>query len=200
MEITEKRESIRKNTLRIREKLSFADRTDKSKKITSHVVEWIEDNEGKEKVGPLNAAMVYLNMKSEVETNELIEFLFTQRKQIIVPEVDMKSRMLIPRRIQNLDTDLEEHQYGMQQPKADCPLFPSDQIGIIFVPGIAFDLNGYRLGYGKGYYDRFLPTCLNAITIGIAFQAQIVEDTFPQTWDIPVQHIFTENGMIRQNK
>jgi 5-formyltetrahydrofolate cyclo-ligase len=64
------------------------------------------------------------------------------------------------------------------------------------VPGIAFDHNGYRLGYGKGFYDRFLVKCPHAVAIGLAYQIQLVEDTFPQAWDVPVQHIFTETGKI----
>ena len=56
--------------------------------------------------------------------------------------------------------------------------------------------NGYRLGYGKGFYDRFLANCPHAIPIGLAYQIQVVEDTFPQVWDVPVKHIFTETGRI----
>ena len=95
-----------------------------------------------------------------------------------------------------MEKDLVEHRYGMLEPNANCPIFPADQLQLIFVPGIAFDVNGYRLGYGMGFYDRFLPVCPNAVTIGFAFQAQIVEDTYPQPWDIPVQHIFTEESML----
>lgn len=196
MDITEKRESIRAGTLHKRENLSFSERTEKSKRIASHVVEWIEEYQENVKGNSLNAVMVYLSMKSEVETDRLIDYLFKQTKHVIAPFVDAERGGLIPRHIHNLETDLKRHRYGMLQPNADCPIYPHDQIEIIFVPGIAYDLNGYRLGYGKGFYDRFLPKCTNAITIGIAFQMQIVADTFPQPWDISLQHIFTEEGMF----
>lgn len=195
IDISDKRESIRSETLKLRESLSLSERSMRSRKITSHVVEWIQ-NRNKLEDNSIPAVMVYLSMKSEVVTEELIDYLFKQGKRVIAPEVDTENTLLIPRLIQNLETDSEKHDYGMLQPKKACPIIPNNQIALIIVPGIAFDLKGYRLGYGKGFYDRFLPTCHNAITIGIAFQVQIVEDTFPQSWDVPVQHIFTENGMV----
>ena len=190
-----KRESIRSEILKLRENLSLTERTERSRKITSQVVEWMHNKKKLEKIS-FQTVMVYLSMKSEMITEELINYLFKHGKHVIAPEVDTESTQLIPRLIQNLDIDLEKHNYGMLQPKETCPIIPPDQIALIIVPGIAFDLNGYRLGYGKGFYDRFLPACTHAITIGLAFHVQIVEDTFPQPWDVPVHHIFTENGMV----
>ena len=196
MEIAQKRESIREETLRQRENLSPAERATRSRQIVMHVIEWIQRNEKSVKSSSFDAVMVYLSMKSEVETSELIKFLFNQGRQIIAPVVGTKSGQLIPKRVQNLKKDLVEHPYGMLEPNENCPILPPDQLQLIFVPGIAFDSNGYRLGYGKGFYDRFLPSCPNAVTIGLAFQIQFVEDTYPQPWDIPVHHIFTEEGML----
>ena len=198
MDIAQKRESIRVETLRKRENLSPADRAMCSKQIVTHVIEWIQRSENSVEECSFNAVMVYLSMNSEVETYELVESLLNQGKQVIAPVVDTNSGQLIPKCIQNLEKDLVTHRYGMLEPNVDCPIFPSDQIQLIIAPGIAFDVNGYRLGYGKGFYDRFLPTCPNAVTIGTAFQIQIVEDTYPQPWDIPVQHIFTAKGLIRK--
>lgn len=195
IDISDKRESIRSETLKLRESLSLSERSMRSRKITSYVVEWIQNKKTLEDIS-FDTIMVYLSMKSEVVTEELIDYLFKQGKRVTAPEVDTENTHLIPRLIQNLETDLEKHDYGMLQPKSSCPIIPNNQIALIIVPGIAFDLKGYRLGYGKGFYDRFLPTCPNARTIGIAFQVQIVENTFPQSWDVPVQHIFTENGMV----
>ena len=188
----QKREAIRSETLRHREQLSFTARTTRSKRIAAHVRQWIQQTEET----TLEAVMVYLSMKNEVQTYGLIDSLFNLGKRVIAPEVDVAKHQLIPRHIQNLETDLVRHPYGMLQPNAACPVFPSMQLQLVLVPGIAFDVNGYRLGYGKGFYDRFLPTCPNAITIGLAYQLQLVEETYPQPWDVPVQHIFTENGGI----
>ena len=198
MDMMEKRECIRTEILQQRENLSPSDRAMLSKRIAKHVIEWIQESEKRVEDCPFNAVMVYLSMKSEVETHELVESLLNQGKQVIAPVVDTKSGQLITRRIQNLEKDLVRHRYGMLEPNVTCPIFPPDQLQLILVPGIAFDMNGYRLGYGKGFYDRFLPTCPDAITIGVAFETQLVEDTYPQPWDIPVKHIFTEKGQIRK--
>ncbi len=192
MDDTHERESIRREMLQQRANLSHAERTLHSKQIIHNVLKWIEQKES----CSFNVVMVYLSMKSEVETWELCSALLKQGKQVIAPVVDVDSSKLIPRRIQNLGDDLVIHRYGMMEPNENCAVIPNDQIQLILVPGVAFDLVGNRLGYGKGYYDRFLPTCPNAVSIGLAFQIQIVENLYPQPWDIPVQHVFTENGKI----
>ncbi len=196
MGIAQKRQSIRRKILKQRENLSPAERTTRSKRIAAHVIEWIQQSKKSVQTCSFKTVMVYLSMKSEVETHELIESLLDQGREIIAPIIDTKSGQLIPKCVQNMEKDLVRHRFGMLEPNTNCPIFPPDQLQLIIVPGIAFDSNGYRLGYGKGFYDRFLPTCPNAVTIGIAFQTQIVENTYPQPWDIPVQHIFTEEGLI----
>ena len=55
---------------------------------------------------------------------------------------------------------------------------------------------GYRIGYGGGFYYRFLPKCPQAKWIGLAYEAQITEDTFPEVWDVPLHQTFTENGGV----
>lgn len=196
MDITQKRDFIRSEILQYREDLPSSQRDVFSKQIVEHIIEWIQNGIDDEVKCIFDAVMVYLSMKSEVDTWDLIESLFDLKKLVISPVVDTHSGMLIPKQIQNIEMDLVRHRYGMLEPRDSCPIFPLDQLNLIFVPGIAFDYQGYRLGYGKGFYDRFLPTCPNAVTIGLAFQLQLVDNTYPQEWDIPVQHIFTENGLL----
>lgn len=196
MDIAKMRKSIRSELVQQRDNITPSQRTILSKRIISHLSEWIHQKEKSEKGYNFDAVMVYLSMKSEVETWDFVETLLKQDRTIIVPVVDTNSGNLIPKQIQNLDNDLTLHKYGMFEPKDSCTDFPSDKIQLIIVPGIAYDRKGYRIGYGKGYYDRFLPKCPNAITIGTAYQLQIVDNTFPQPWDIPVQYIFSEVGML----
>ena len=183
------RERVRAETLHRREALTPEERTRLSQRIVDSTADWIQ-REG------FDAVMLYLSMRSEVETLGLLEALLDSGKQVCAPVVDTEQLALIPRRIQNLETELVRHSYGMLEPSAACPLFPAEHLQLIVVPGIAFDRNGYRLGYGKGFYDRFLARCPHAVAIGLAYRVQLVEDTFPQEWDVPVQHIFTETGRI----
>ena len=189
MKIATQRERVRTETLQRREALTSEERAKLSQRIVSSAAHWIQ-REG------FDAVMLYLNMRSEVETTDLLEGLLNSGKRVCAPVVDTERLELIPRRIQSLKTELVRHRYGMLEPNATCPIFPIEHLQLIVVPGIAFDGNGYRLGYGKGFYDRFLKKCPRAIAIGFAYQIQLVEDTFPQVWDMPVRHIFTETGRI----
>ena len=189
MQIAIERERVRTETLHRRDALTSEERTRLSQRIVDSTARWIQ-RQG------FDAVMLYLNMRSEVETTGLLEGLLNSGKQVCAPVVDTERLELVPRRIQNLKTEVVRHPYGMLEPSTACPIFPTEQLQLIIVPGIAFDCNGYRLGYGKGFYDRFLTKCPHVVAIGLAYQIQLVEDTFPQTWDVPVQHIFTETGRI----
>lgn len=183
------RERVRAETLRQRDGLAPETRAVFSRQIADSVMRWIQ-SEG------FDAVMLYLSMRSEVETDGLLERLHYAGKHVCAPVVDTEQNHLMPRRIQEGKKALVRHRYGMLEPNTACPLVSITDLQLIIVPGIAFDSNGYRLGYGKGFYDRFLAECSHAIPIGLAYQIQVVEDTFPQVWDVPVKHIFTETGRI----
>lgn len=189
MKIAIKRERVRAEALHRRDALTSEERTRLSQRIVDAAARWIQ-REG------FGSVMLYLNMRSEVETIGLLEGLLNSGTQVCAPVVDTEQLELVPRRIQSPRTELVRHPYGMLEPSEACPIFPTEYLQLIVVPGIAFDRNGYRLGYGKGFYDRFLTKCPHAVAIGLAYEIQLVEDTFPQTWDVPVQHIFTETGRM----
>ena len=196
MNIVEKRRLIRIESLNRRKLLPTSTRELFSKKITSYIIEWFENEDSLVENDSANGVMIYLSMKTEVNTQGLVDYLLNSGKKVIAPVVDKDSGMLIPRHINNLTSDLVQHKLGMLEPNENCPIFPVTQLSHIIVPGIAFDMEGFRLGYGKGFYDRFLPSCPNVVTIGLAFHTQLVENIYPQSWDIPVQHICTENGLL----
>ena len=180
------RERLRAEVLRKRDSIASSVRAELSRRIVDHAINRIE-------VDRADAVLIYLNMRSEVETGRLLNYLLAQNKIALAPVMRMKQRTLTPYRIVDAKRDLVLHPYGMYQPnKRVCPPFPLNQIDLIFVPGVAFDLKGYRIGYGAGFYDRFLPQCPQAVWIGLAYEAQIVADTFPQTWDVPLHQILTE--------
>lgn len=189
MRNAQKRHTLRTEILHSRDALAPEARTRCSQRILDATAHWIQQ-EG------FDTVMLYLSMRSEVETTGLLETLLDSGTQVCAPVVDIEHLKLIPRRIQNLKTEVVRHPYGMLEPNEACPLFPIEHLQLIVVPGIAFDRCGHRLGYGKGFYDRFLARCPHAVAIGLAYRVQLVEDTFPQTWDVPVQHIFTETGRI----
>lgn len=68
---------------------------------------------------------------------------------------------------------------------------PLKKIDCILVPGLGFDKEHYRIGYGKGWYDRFLSSAGDILTVGVGFQEQLIEDLLPKDpWDVPVKKLF----------
>ena len=184
----QERKWLRAEVRRKRDSIPPGVRAELSRRIVHHAINWIEENRA-------DAVLIYLSMRSEVETGDLLDYLLAQNKIALAPVMNMKRRTLTPHRIVDTKKDLVLHPYGMLQPNEEiCPPFPLNQIDLIFVPGVAFDPKGYRLGYGAGFYDRFLPQCLQAVWIGLAYEAQIVTDTFPQIWDVPLHQILTEDA------
>ena len=94
------------------------------------------------------------------------------------------------------DTPLHPDRFGVLTPNPlSCKKAEPKQIRIIFVPGVAFDPKGNRLGFGKGYYDRFLPRT-EGIKIALAYDFQIVSALQQQQWDVPMDFIITETRVI----
>ena len=180
----EQRQRIREEMLRKRDSIPSAVRHELSRIINTRTIDFIETQ-------AINSVMLYLSIRSEVDTHDLLAYLLRTNKIALAPAIEAKH--LVPRRISNTSTQFKRHRYGMLQPDQNvCPKFPLNQLDLIIVPGIAFDLKKYRIGYGGGYYDRFLPKCQQATWIGLAFEDQLIRDTLPQSWDVALHFIFSE--------
>ena len=184
------RRRLREQGIRRRDAIPPNMRSELSTEIANRVIAWVQTHS-------VNTVMLYLGMRSEVETDRLLNELFAQDKTVLAPVMDVKRRTLTPHRITHPERALVPHSYGMREPNpASCPVFPIDQIELVLVPGVAFDPRGYRIGYGLGCYDQFLPTCPQATWIGLAYEAQMIDDTLPQAWDVPLHQIFTESREV----
>lgn len=94
---------------------------------------------------------------------------------------------------------LVRHPFGMAEPAADLPTVPREAIELALVPGLAFDRHGWRLGYGGGYFDRFLKD-FAGVGAGIVFQALFVEDLPHGGFDVPVPWVVTEEGIFQTQR
>ncbi|GGN05833.1 5-formyltetrahydrofolate cyclo-ligase [Thermus composti] len=88
---------------------------------------------------------------------------------------------------------LERGPFGLLEPAT--PAVNPGVLDLVLVPGLAFDLEGFRLGHGKGFYDRFLPT-LKALRLGIAPKALLLPRLPRDPWDTPVDYLATEEGVF----
>lgn len=130
--------------------------------------------------------MCYYSYKGEVETHELIKMLKKSGIEVSLPRVEPGNEMsaLIWDR-----QPLIPNKYGIMEPPKDSR--PMDSIEAVIMPGLAFDHKGARLGYGGGYYDRFLKG-KDAFKIGICFDAQLLMQLPNENFDIPVDMIISD--------
>ncbi len=180
---------IRKRMIALRNVIPREEIEEKSRAIQERVT-------GLEEIRKASTLMVYLSFGSEVRTDDLIRWCWGEGKRIVVPFCHVESRELTACRIDGFN-ELETGHYGIRAPKEGL-LRPVDggEIDAILVPAVAFDRRGYRIGYGGGYYDRFLPRAPQAAKIGVAFASQIIEEVPVDGHDLPVDMIVTEREMI----
>jgi len=141
--------------------------------------------------------MAYIDARNEVRTRAIIQRAWDTSKRVAVPLCERQSHNMIASEITSFD-DLCEGSYSIGEPKKECVRYVDARLlDIIIVPAIAYDKRGYRIGYGGGYYDRFLSSLKDhAITIGIAFDMQIVDEIPVEPFDVPVDMVITESGII----
>lgn len=133
--------------------------------------------------------MIYLSAFKEPDTFKLIEILLGDGKEISVPISNTDTSTITPSLLKSLDA-LKKGAYGIYEPE-EIICVPTDTIDIALIPGIAFSKAGDRLGFGKGYYDRFLEE-FGGVKIGIGYDFQIC-DTIPVSeHDIKMDMIITE--------
>jgi 5-formyltetrahydrofolate cyclo-ligase len=137
--------------------------------------------------------MLFSSFGSEIPTGPLIERL--QRRGVVValPRIEGASLVPVPYVPGDPTTTTS---FGAEEPVGGTPLDPSS-IDVVGVPGVAFDRRGARIGYGGGYYDRFLRG-LRAFTVGLVFGLQVLDEDLPAgRFDLPVDAIVTEEETIR---
>ena len=132
----------------------------------------------------------YVSTSEEVDTIRIILAFIKKAKRVVVPKV--KHDELVLYRIDSLD-DFVPGSFGVLEPKAVCQQVSVSIIDVFIVPGITFDKKGYRLGWGKGYYDRLLAT-VSVPKIGLAYAFQIVPRLDHATYDIPMDTVITEKS------
>lgn len=142
--------------------------------------------------------MLYLDFNNEVQTDELVNKLLSLKKIVSSPITILNERKLIPCQIKDLQNDVQIGTYGIREPKKESsPEINISDIDIVIVPAVAYDEKCYRLGYGGGFYDRFLEKLRDdAITIGIAFDIQIFDEVPREPHDAQLDYIVTETRIL----
>jgi len=136
--------------------------------------------------------MLFLNFREEVETTALAEATIASEKKLVLPRCAPHG-ILLPIVVRDLTQDIELGAYGIREPKVTLEVVQPSEIDLIIVPGSGFDLQGNRLGYGGGYYDRFF-ILLNPLTprVALGFECQVIEHVPTDKHDARMTMLITE--------
>ncbi len=139
--------------------------------------------------------LFYYSKGSEVETKEMMEETLRKGKRVLLPKV--REREIYLGEIKDLKKDVEKGSFGILEPKETYRKTTPKGIDMVILPGIVFDLKGERIGYGKGYYDRFLKKFPRTIPlIGLAYDFQVINNISGKKHDRRVSKIITETQII----
>ena len=172
-----------------RKHLSTKESDDMSHGISQRVIrsKWIREQSN---VG------IYHTVNGQANTQQLIDFMWSINQQIFLPMINKKKLLfgkLLP------DSKLKKNCFGIPEPCVTRDnQVSADLLDMVFVPLVAFDLNGFRIGMGSGYYDRTFekklaikdPKC--PVLIGLAYEFQKQECLNHQRWDVPLDLVVTE--------
>ncbi|KAF1304249.1 MULTISPECIES: 5-formyltetrahydrofolate cyclo-ligase [Enterococcus] len=125
----------------------------------------------------------------EFSTDGIFTRGFEEKKQLVVPK-SLKDRRLIFYHV-TPKTRYETSTFGVEEPLSDLEA-PKDTIDLLIVPGLVFSSEGYRIGFGGGYYDRYLQD-FSGNTCSLAFKEQLDDSWQPEPFDVPIMKLFTDN-------
>lgn len=190
--------ALRREVLARRDALTCQELETRSRLVTDHLLclPTIPDAE---------CILAYAAFGSEVRTLPLIEALLQAGKRVLLPKVNRVMRTLDLYAIECFSTDLAPGVWGIPEPvESRCTLCSPRDVDFIVVPGVAFDLQGRRIGYGGGFYDDLLAREQHRLSRGqivaLAFELQIVPEVPAREKDVPVPYIMTEERLIRASE
>lgn len=137
---------------------------------------------------------LYVSVADEIGTRTILQEALCLKKAVCVPRCVSKG-IMTAHRIESTD-DLQEGKYGIPEPREGCPQIAPGAIDLIVAPCLCVERTGYRLGYGGGYYDRFLAQAQHAIVCVLCPDGAIVPTVYPQIYDQKCSKIVTEREVL----
>ena len=176
---------LKESILKKRNSLPKEEIIEKSKQIEKNLLNLEYYNKSK-------TIMFFVSFNNEVNTHELLKKALKD-KTVVIPKVSHHE--IEPSVIISLDNLVASGKFKILEP-IETMKIAYKNIDLILVPGIVFDKEGHRIGYGLGYYDKFLSKVPKAIKIGLAFDFQVIDKIPREMHDVPVDFIVTEKMVI----
>lgn len=193
------KEKVRRGALETRDALAEEWRLETSRIIVEKLLasEWYRQSE---------ILLTYCSIRSEVDTRELNERIQADGKRLFLPRTNDREKTMCFYQVEDLKK-LKKGNFGVPEPRGSEALEQGMESGAFYkekilmvMPGVAFDKKGYRLGYGGGFYDRYLQRYGTMLTsVMIAFAEQEVLIIPAETCDVKPEHIITQKTIITQN-
>lgn len=182
--VNEQKKLLRKVMLQKRKTLSDSETAVKNSAITEKLLEL-------EKVQSAELILPFVSARGEVGTREFISKCLEAGKTVAVPRCIDGSNMEFC--VIHTFDDLEKGMYGIDEPKQHCEIIKAEnaQNSVLIVPALCFNPDGYRLGYGKGYYDRFISR-YKGYTVGVCYSEFMTDDIPVDEYDRCVDIVITE--------
>lgn len=190
----EQKKQIRNTILKTRNSLTLQEITEAEKLIFDNLLKLDQFIKSKN-------IFCYLSFRSEVPTQNIIKYCQQNEKNVYIPICNMDTKEMIIS-LYDKDVELIASSYGLQEASIETiKLSDRNVLDTALMPGAVFDIKGYRIGYGAGYYDKFYAhTNKQIYRIALAYSFQIVDEVPKDDYDIPVNCIITEKGIIMCNR
>lgn len=179
----------------VRESLSESDRREFSRAASDRFLALLDNYKG------ANIFLCFYPFGSEIEFIPTYKRLLEEGKELYFPVSDIGGHQLHFFKVSDLEKDFHEGAYGIMEPNdslSELKDFEKDIIAI--TPGLIFDENCNRCGYGAGFYDRLFAKYPNIIKIGVAYDSQVVKQLETREYDIPLDYLVTNNRLIKRGR
>lgn len=142
-----------------------------------------------------HSIMCFVSFGTEVHTHDFIKEALAEGKRIFVPFIPSKKEGMKASELKDF-SELEKGYFNILSPKEEYRRLTDEQPDLIIVPAVAYARDGYRVGYGGGFYDRYLSAQKKpGPRIGIGFEVQVVDQVPVEDFDIPIDRLITEQNI-----
>lgn len=186
----ENKKDLRKRILSIRNNMKDEESAEKSAVIMEKLTAMDIYKDSK-------VVFVYMDFNHEVETMNLIKKMLLEKKKVVIPYTDTVNTVIIPSELKSIEDDLVKCKFGYYEPAGDkIKTVKPEEFDLVVVPGVVFDKNLNRIGFGKGYYDRILGRLKEgARAVAVAYDFQVLDEVPSEEHDVKMDMIITEKNI-----